>query len=347
MPIISAIVPIYNSEKYLEACIDSILAQTFTDFELILIDDGSTDSSGIICDRYAQKDNRVVVIHKENAGVSAARNDGINLAKGEYITFVDSDDTLEENFLENAYEKIGENDLYISGIKMITFNNSLVDSVVTYGIKESRVLSVVELLETLTKEFPEICISGPCCKLYKKEIINMNDISFDVSLTCGEDTCFNIDYLSKIDFIYFDKNSYYNYYRINENSLFSRYYRNMYEIYYLVFSKFFSLLKEKKSSETGINNITKLYVIKMISAIIHIHEYSKSFKEKLSVIKKVENNPIVQEFNNEISGGTGVVLKTIKLKMTLVSHLLILYIVYKAKKAKQKKSRTREIGEKK
>ena len=91
-PEISVIVPVYNVEKYLSECIDSILAQTFRNFELILIDDGSKDKSGEICDGYALKESRIKVIHKENAGVSEARNSGLEMAIGEYITFNDSDD---------------------------------------------------------------------------------------------------------------------------------------------------------------------------------------------------------------------------------------------------------------
>ncbi|KAF3371822.1 glycosyl transferase family 2, partial [Enterococcus faecium] len=89
---ISIIVPVYKVEKYLRKCVDSILAQTFTDFEVILVDDGSPDNSGKICDEYAEKDNRVRVIHKENGGLSSARNAGIDVARGKYLGFVDSDD---------------------------------------------------------------------------------------------------------------------------------------------------------------------------------------------------------------------------------------------------------------
>lgn len=94
MPLISIIVPVYNSEKTLNRCIDSILSQTFHDWELLLIDDGSTDCSGEICDEYAIKDKRVKVFHKGNGGVSSARNVGLNNAKGEWITFIDSDDEI-------------------------------------------------------------------------------------------------------------------------------------------------------------------------------------------------------------------------------------------------------------
>ena len=95
-PKISVIVPVYNTEKYLRRCIDSVLAQTYQDFELLLIDDGSKDSSGAICDEYAAKDARVRVFHKENGGVSSARNLGLDNARGEWVTFVDSDDYIEK-----------------------------------------------------------------------------------------------------------------------------------------------------------------------------------------------------------------------------------------------------------
>ena len=97
MPKLSVIVPVYNTEKYLRECIDSILAQTFTDFELILVDDGSTDGSGAICDEYAAKDLRIQVIHQQNGGITIARKSGVQIARGEYVTFVDSDDWVDKN----------------------------------------------------------------------------------------------------------------------------------------------------------------------------------------------------------------------------------------------------------
>ena len=103
---ISVIVPIYNAEKYLRRCVDSVLAQTFTDYELLLINDGSQDSSGAICDGYVAKDSRVRVFHKENGGASSARNLGLENAKGEWITFVDSDDTLQQNALDLLYQSL-------------------------------------------------------------------------------------------------------------------------------------------------------------------------------------------------------------------------------------------------
>ena len=102
-PILSIIIPVFNSEEHLQQCIDSVINQSFRDYELIIIDDGSQDDSGLICNKYAEKDCRIKVIHQKNQGVSSARNVGIESASGEWITFVDSDDYLAENYLDIDY----------------------------------------------------------------------------------------------------------------------------------------------------------------------------------------------------------------------------------------------------
>ena len=113
MPKLSVIVPVYKVEKYIHQCVDSILSQTFQDFELILVDDGSPDTCGEICDEYAKIDRRIKVIHKVNGGLSDARNFGIDIAEGNYITFVDSDDKIDENMYQQMIKYMEENDLDI------------------------------------------------------------------------------------------------------------------------------------------------------------------------------------------------------------------------------------------
>ena len=114
MPEISVIVPVYNAGKYLARCVESILAQTFTDFELILVDDGSTDNSPVLCDHFAGRDSRVKVIHQKNAGVSAARNAGINTSCSDWICFVDSDDLIHHQFLSELFSAVCKNKVAIS-----------------------------------------------------------------------------------------------------------------------------------------------------------------------------------------------------------------------------------------
>ncbi|WP_270312668.1 glycosyltransferase family 2 protein [Ligilactobacillus agilis] len=109
-PLVSVIIPVYNVEKYLRRCLDSVLKQTYRQLEIILVDDGSTDSSGKIVDEYAKKDARIVVIHQENGGLSNARNHGIDIATGEYLTFIDSDDYVVEDYVEYLYNLLARND---------------------------------------------------------------------------------------------------------------------------------------------------------------------------------------------------------------------------------------------
>lgn len=121
MPTISVIVPVYKVEPYLRRCVDSILAQTYTDFELILVDDGSPDNCGAICDEYAAKDRRIRVLHQENGGLSAARNAGLDVAEGEYIALVDSDDIVFDNYLEKLLGSLLAEQADVSICGMVSF----------------------------------------------------------------------------------------------------------------------------------------------------------------------------------------------------------------------------------
>lgn len=181
--IVSIIIPVYNSEKALRRCLDSILSQTMTDYECLLIDDGSTDSSGRICDEYAAKDERFRVFHKENGGVSSARNVGLDNAKGDWITFVDSDDSVERSFLESLYN-------FGSGsLKICNFTGD--------GHKDySEDCSKVETSSVITRLLNDNLVWAPWGKLFASTIINEHNLRFDIKLRLGEDTVFCWEYLS-------------------------------------------------------------------------------------------------------------------------------------------------------
>ena len=125
---ISIIIPVYNVSQYLDECLKSVSAQTYTDWECILIDDGSTDNSGDICDRWCVKDPRFRVIHQANAGVSAARNKGIDLAQGDYITFIDSDDWVDDDYLDLLHASLHTShaDLCIVGLEQHKANGNVI-----------------------------------------------------------------------------------------------------------------------------------------------------------------------------------------------------------------------------
>lgn len=170
MPEISVIVPVYNVEKYLEKCIDSILNQTFKDFELILINDGSTDNSGEICNHYANIDNRIHVINKENGGLSDARNHGIKIASGKYLCFIDSDDYIHPQMLEILYQDILKHQADITCCNFLrVYENQNIESYKISILQEEQIYTGIELIEHLSNRV-EFVIAWN--KLYKKELFN-------------------------------------------------------------------------------------------------------------------------------------------------------------------------------
>lgn len=196
-PKVSIIVPIFNVEKYLPRCIDSILEQTFTDFELVLIDDGSPDNSGKICDEYAKKDFRIRVFHKKNGGVSSARNFGMSKARGEWICFVDSDDWVDKKYLADFFLfPIQKNSLVVQGISY-EFPNRKEKILFSYpnGIFDvnSRNNGVVD-----NELFHNGC---PVAKLFEIHIIKANNILFNESISLNEDHLFVLEYYKYIEYI--------------------------------------------------------------------------------------------------------------------------------------------------
>ncbi|MBE5958646.1 MAG: glycosyltransferase family 2 protein [Lachnospiraceae bacterium] len=153
-PIISIIVPVYKVEKYLNKCVDSVLNQTFTDFELILVDDGSPDKCPKICDDYAQKDNRIVVIHKKNGGLSDARNSGLEIAKGEFIAFLDSDDYAASDMYEKLYKQITENnaDMAICNYIHVEETEDGIKELEKYQVPCNKSYNREQFIEELLKE---------------------------------------------------------------------------------------------------------------------------------------------------------------------------------------------------
>lgn len=188
-PLISIIVPIYNAGDALNRCIDSVLNQTFHDWELLLIDDGCTDKSGEICDEYSIKDQRIQVFHKPNGGVSSARNIGLNHAKGEWIVFVDADDFVKESYLSHILEHSRKNvDLVISyaeihngdDIKKESYPSKLVDNT---------------NFESIFIENDMHWHTSPWSKLYKRNIIEEHHIRFCEGMHIGEDAVFLYSYM--------------------------------------------------------------------------------------------------------------------------------------------------------
>ena len=210
MPIISVIVPVYKAEKYLSRCIDSILRQTFSDFELLLIDDGSPDQCGTICDHYAEKDFRIRVLHQENKGVSAARNAGLDCSQGNFIFFCDADDTIPENALNDLYTAM-DSDFELAVGYMEWIESDQKRNFKT--IRRVNQLSRIEIRSNFNPLFSdawrEANFLSSCGKLFRKTIIDACGIRFQTDLVTFEDFDFILQYLEKINsLVVIDRYSY-------------------------------------------------------------------------------------------------------------------------------------------
>lgn len=186
--LVSVIVPVYNASDFLKRCIDSLLGQTYENLEIILVDDGSTDGSGDICDQYGAGSEKVRVIHKENGGVSSARNMGMDYARGEYFVFVDSDDYTHREMIEIYVQALDRNKVMLCEIT---------------GEKSRLSASYIHEWKDRTKDYDRKKfmqfymadhVNSPCDKLYDAEIIREHNLRFDESLSLGEDMLFNLVY---------------------------------------------------------------------------------------------------------------------------------------------------------
>lgn len=220
---VSVIVPVYNGENSLHHCIDSILQQSYQDFELVLVDDGSSDRSSLICDEYANKDNRIFVIHKKNAGVSSARNCGIKASNGDYICFVDVDDMIENDYLSTLVNSSldQQSELVVCGF-FVEENGLKKDSIV-FSDEESLRIHRNHIFYLSEKHL----FSAPWCKLFKSCIIKDNNLFFDEDMSLGEDIVFNFDYLNFCEEIYVINKCLYHYSTDNTNSLSRRYRKDL------------------------------------------------------------------------------------------------------------------------
>jgi glycosyltransferase involved in cell wall biosynthesis len=213
MPKISIIIPVYNVENYIAKCIDSILAQTFTDFECILINDGSTDNSGNLCNQYAKQDDRIIVIHQENAGPSSARNAGLDKAKGEWIGFVDSDDWCDIDMFSQLYDNAVKNNADVSacGWKCISQDN-----IETYTQGKEYIYNG---FEAIIEMFGNKYFAGYIWnKLIKAQYFSEYNIRFDINITPFEETLVLYKILKQIKKVFYLPIPYYNYVA-NPNSI--------------------------------------------------------------------------------------------------------------------------------
>ena len=213
-PLVSIIVPVYNSDKYLRRCIESILRQTYQNFELLLIDDGSTDNSGKICDEYALTDNRIRVFHKPNGGVSSARNYGLLRIRGKHLMFVDSDDWIDNIHLDTLMKGTISFDWIMIGMKFVDIYENIKD---VREIEENILAKGYEKIDSICNKLPQFC--WVTNKLYKSSLIREHGLSFIEKSHLHEDRIFNLHYLQYVNSLIMFSGATYNYHVENSASL--------------------------------------------------------------------------------------------------------------------------------
>ena len=292
MCIVSIIVPVYNTDKYLSPCIESILGQIFSDFELLLINDGSTDNSGKICDEYAEKDSRIRVFHKENGGVSSARNIGLDNAKGEWVYFVDSDDELLPGGLKLLTNGIsGDCDLVLGGYNIYNDAGGLVT---TFPEGERLILPKEKSLTTIyqfhSDSYPYL--GYMCLHLFRSEIIYEKGIRFDTDITIKEDTLFTVKYICRSNGkTWFDPTPIYKY-KMRSDSAMSGW-RDGFDYNYV--TSFYALQRMKQEIDHYYSPWSEIAYIAKEGLWIRYNW----IKEKLDKIE-IEDNKLLSQLQHEL-----------------------------------------------
>ena len=330
---ISIIVPIYNVEKYLRQCLDSIVCQTYGNLEIILVDDGSSDSCGAVCDEYVKKDSRIMVVHQENQGVSVARNVGIEMATGSWIMFVDPDDWLELDCCEKVIECTREK-LWDVVYFQYVINDERGEKIKENISMDSFVLTDVMIkkiqLEGLADRMRSLVFMVPWGKIYRKALLDQYGCKFPIGIKKRQDCIFNLYCLEYIkQAYYFDFVGYH--YRINSNSICRRENKEMLDILLALLKEAEKFVRkyhqhdEKYARALGIFTIAihgdlKKTLFFYSGKRMFFHEYQKYMNQYYNdeVVKRYIGKCSLNDFKG-IRGKTNYLL--------LVGHHVFLYYI--------------------
>ncbi len=289
---ISIVVPVYNSQDYLENCLDSIRTQSFQDWECIVVDDGSTDGSGAIIDSFVIKDARFVSVYKNNGGVSSARNVGIARSRGDFIAFIDSDDWIDSRYLEKLNNAIlsGKIDLSICGYHKVKQNEIIhslfTNNSVSFCIDRDNESLFIELIE-------QYYLFNPWQKLFRLSIIKDNGIAFNETCSYGEDLLFNFCYLEHVNRVSVVNDALY-YYRVTgEGSLSGRIRPDWFDINYSQWKVLRRFFEEK----FGDRDLSKGFLYRRLWGIVYdsVFLYPRLPQRNLNYLKRVLSIPEIKE----------------------------------------------------
>lgn len=288
--LVSIIVPVYNVEPYLRTCMDSLTGQTYKNIEILLIDDGSEDKSGDICDEYARRDRRIRVCHQKNQGVSAARNTGIEMAEGEYLLFVDPDDCAHRQMVELYMGCVGKAGTLLCDITVdMEELNSCYDGMDICGME-------TVLYDNFMQLFWRDYINPPFNKFYKAEIIKRNRIRFPESMSLGEDLLFNLDYFRHADGEYRILHCPLYYYRSDRTgSLSNSYRKDLFELQLNMFGSLRAFLVEMNIwNEENAEIYYRMYWDRLYLTVRMCRAYEKEHPEERR-LQELLRHPVWKE----------------------------------------------------
>lgn len=340
---LSFIIPVYNAGKYIEKCIESIINQTYDNFEIILVDDGSKDNSYELISRYAFKFNKIVAITQENGGPSKARNRGIELATGDYLAFVDVDDYLDESFAERMVEKA-----YTGKSDLVVCNYTEINSLGTINV------TIFNTLKANLVEDNDICLAevlkGPggivWGKLFKRSIIEKKNLRFDENYKMCEDLLFCIEYIKEVKFSSRCNEYLYIHNKCNESSITAKYTLDMFYKQVEIQEKIKDILKNNNIYSEDKKALLNERFKDILQYSIE-REFSdknrKKLKEKIININKVILNENIKGYINQIQGNGPIdktIVKAIKkgwsIRLYLVIKLRALVVEVYSKASKMK-----------
>lgn len=347
---VSVIVPVYNAEKYLDRSILSLINQELEEIEIILINDGSEDNSLKICEQYAKRDSRIIVVNQINRGVSSARNMGINIARGECIAFIDADDYVEYDMYKNMYDKMNRTKsemcicsyLRESKEEKKKINHNIKSEIISKEEIYKQVIPNIIAPNSIISSNSLIGFRSACVYLYNTKLIRMNKINFRENLPIGEDFLFNLYTLSKTSRLCTENKNYYHY-CYNKESAMNSYRKNWWDIHKILVSEIQVFLRQLYKNKAINQNIEKrLDLLKINYFLLAIdnecnEDNKKTYANKIRYIKNVYKDPILKcslkgykeqfKFNKKI----------ILLCLVRMKSIHIIYTYYNFKKNRGKR----------
>lgn len=318
----SIIVPMFNSEKHISKTLSTILRQTYGNFEIILVDDGSCDKTKDICLCYKKKDDRIKYIHKENSGPSSARNLGIKLSQGKYIVFCDSDDEMDLNFCKKAYDILTTHDYdFITfGICNVLINGNG-DKKVYVNDTDKLLKNNLECKYYYYNHLINGYTQGPCAKVYKAKILKEHQILFNTDTNFGEDMIFNLDYIDNIEDAFNCHECLYNYIQISNNNRLTKVQRDKFNNNILMKKRIDLFSIELKNIELPRCIIEEQLYFSYVNSIINLYSRDVVLDKIRSSYKLFITCPI-------IVNGYGINRKIISIVLK-INNSLCIYIVSK------------------